>query len=852
MFSLSVNPSALLIWLVAAPGCAYLLWSARRTTASRESEKAALLAADRCVSNFGQIPVNSDTSIPETAWPTKLHPAQAHSIQSIVNANAKLIRDICFASKLTEDEYMQYLVPVIFNLARHVHVCPASEYDHHQGYGGLFTHSLEVAYYAANKGAGTIFDRNATPQDRHNNRRRWMLVCILAGLLHDCGKPYTDMNITAADGRLWKKDAPLLTWLRSGDIREYFVAFRVGRVHNEHMAKSLAIYKEIIPEATLRFLCATPTGQTMVAQLEDSLLNGKQGGLIGSIVVEADGLSRELDMLRQRQVNPAYKNVAHPQGDMILKAIRALISSAQWTVNADADSEVFNTRQGCFIQWKDSFGEQISRQAGIMGYEGIPTDAGAIARILVDAQAAQTFLTREGRTPSLYKSIHPIFMENGQLACIKIRDEKFIFDAVPPSIIECIEEGVPPDEELKAAWKKAWNRDPTPIRSPDDDEYGFDETFVEGEQIVAREHREEARTMSEAEREYFSTGTIAPPMLFEPQEQEEPAGPEEQSRESASRGFVRDESRPLSEQLAASAFEAIDARQEARSARGPKKHRPARVPRTEASFLKVAGTASLGDAAGQKTQEEPSDEPVPQDSVQAEPDRPVLASGLDRDSVLTLMTGQESAQESTGQGEPPVNPESDPDAAQMPESVPPAPLAVDDVYLMNVGAIEGDPPEDAPDGDAPAPAEAGEEEPEQEKEDAPGTPSLEMEEEKAVQDDSADAGEQPEPAGEEPRDAGEEFVLPEGFNGPKRLSKPQIAAVRFEQKLLAQMLQGRGDLLSDGVFTDDGVRWTSLEGLSFEIDRAGTTESAVEAAAGWHEPPMLRFDVRAGKVCLQC
>jgi len=524
MYSLSLSTTTLAISGAVLTGCAALYcwgryeeWQqTRQTGKSKEPPKPTremLIAQDKCVSNFGQIPVKSDTTIPETAWPTKLHPAKAHTLKSIVNANAKLVRDICFASKLTEDEYMKYLVPVMFNLARYVHVCPASEYEHHQGYGGLFTHSLEVAYYAANKAAGTIFDRNSTPQDKHNNRRRWALTCILAGLLHDCGKPYTDMNLTATDGRVWHKEVPILTWLRNENIDEYFVAFRVGREHNEHQAKSLALYREIIPPATFEFLGRTPTGQSMIKDLESALLLGQKGGLIGEILQESDGLSCQLDMLRQRQVHPIYKNVGHPQGDIILKAIRALINSGSWRVNEDETCQVFNTRQGCFIQWTAECGDQISAQANSMGYKGIPTDSEAIARILVDAQAAMSFTPEGGHKPSLYKEIHPIFLQVGQLACIKLRDEKFIFDSVPPSVIECLEEGVPPDEELKIAWRKKWGVDPAPIRSADDARYAFDEDFIASEAETAAGEAEPVVT--EAEESYFREGGGIPAEVFE-------------------------------------------------------------------------------------------------------------------------------------------------------------------------------------------------------------------------------------------------------------------------------------------------------------------------------------------------
>ena len=115
----------------------------------------------------------------------------------------------------------KYLLPVITNVAHFVHLLPASQDDHHQGYGGLFTHSLEVAFEAANLAKNTIFDRVSPPKEIQWNRRRWILICVLAGLVHDIGKPYTDLEVTTGPdegGKSWKKSLPLLDWLRQEHI----------------------------------------------------------------------------------------------------------------------------------------------------------------------------------------------------------------------------------------------------------------------------------------------------------------------------------------------------------------------------------------------------------------------------------------------------------------------------------------------------------------------------------------------------------------------------------------------------------------------------------------------------------
>ena len=246
---------------------------------------------DDACPKFSEIPTEAETDKIDAAWPPAPHPVEALSVHDLFRANGKLIRDLCYATTLSEEEAENFLLPVIANLARIVHLTPASEYDHHQGYGGLFTHSLEVAYYAANDAKTTIFDRSASPKDLYLNKRRWILTAVLAALAHDIGKPFTDMEITAPNGQHWVQDEPIVDWLRKNGIKSYYISFRPGREHNAHKSASLANSGMLIPKETFTFLGLTGYGEQMLKEFRNALLEGKEGGLIGKILDNADGLS---------------------------------------------------------------------------------------------------------------------------------------------------------------------------------------------------------------------------------------------------------------------------------------------------------------------------------------------------------------------------------------------------------------------------------------------------------------------------------------------------------------------------------------------------------------------------------
>ena len=463
-----------------------------------KKKKTVEILDDACP-KFSEIPTEAETDKIDAAWPPAPHPVEALSVHDLFRANGKLIRDLCYATTLSEEEAENFLLPVIANLARIVHLTPASEYDHHQGYGGLFTHSLEVAYYAANDAKTTIFDRSASPKDLYLNKRRWILTAVLAALAHDIGKPFTDMEITAPNGQHWVQDEPIVDWLRKNGIKSYYISFRPGREHNAHKSASLANNGMLIPKETFTFLGLTGYGEQMLKEFRNALLEGKEGGLIGKILDNADGLSRRVDQLRQRKIRPEFKNVAHPQGDQLLKAIRVLIQHAFWTTNRDRDSRVFNTKQGCYIVWSEDVVAQARAQALDMGFESLPSDMLRLATVLVDASAAIRNSDEVSNTHNVFWRVTPIVLGNMQVDCIRLADPQLIFDATPPAAIEAIVEGLAVDDVTKKAWIDRWKFLPVQRISREEEEAtGYTEDYVNALALEAEEHLREREEIDES------------------------------------------------------------------------------------------------------------------------------------------------------------------------------------------------------------------------------------------------------------------------------------------------------------------------------------------------------------------
>lgn len=424
---------------------------------------------------FSELPEQSDESLHDEAWPPKPHAVNASAVRDLFRANATLIRRLCNSSRLDEEESQRILMPAIANLAHYVHLVPASEHDHHSGYGGLFTHSLEVALYAANQAAHTLFDVAASPREMYWNAKRWSLVCILAGLLHDVGKPYTDMEITIPGGASWDKTVPLLDWLRVKNARCYYISYLKEHTHNEHVRVALELWRFIVPPRTILFLGATNAGRRLEEALTNALVNEhdekKKDDIVSRILRLADSASCEADKLLQSKIHPGYRDVAHPQGNQLLKGIRSLVANAKWSVNGEKESAVFNTKSGCFIVWDEVSAQQLYSETQKMGYVSIPSDPVKMAEILIDSRAA---VPKEvaGHTFTNFWYVTPITMGKVTLACLKMRHQDFVFDTVPPPEIEAVVDGETISDETRKAWMERWGYQPAQRFTPNDLEGG--------------------------------------------------------------------------------------------------------------------------------------------------------------------------------------------------------------------------------------------------------------------------------------------------------------------------------------------------------------------------------------------
>ncbi|MBL5885599.1 TraI domain-containing protein [Lelliottia amnigena] len=161
-------------------------------------------------------------------------------------------------SDIREDafSFTNLILKPLIEYIRWVHLLPASENHHHNGIGGLFSHSLDVAILSL-KNAYHSELRPIGYQDEEMQRRKvYLYAAFISGLVHDAGKIY-DVDILSVNiepSITWTPSKhSLLDWARENNIFEYEIVWR-SRVHNQHNIWSGVFLERILNSVCMAYL----------------------------------------------------------------------------------------------------------------------------------------------------------------------------------------------------------------------------------------------------------------------------------------------------------------------------------------------------------------------------------------------------------------------------------------------------------------------------------------------------------------------------------------------------------------------------------------------------------------------
>lgn len=413
----------------------------------------------------------NDEDIPR--YPPFVKGFPASTVQQVVKPQSELIERVRAALGFNKEEFEKLVMPVIYNYAALVHLLPASESHHHRGAGGLFRHGLEVAFWATQASESVIFSMEGSPMERRNNEPRWRLASCFAGLLHDVGKPLSDLSISDKSGdSTWDPlDKTLYEWARDKEDGRYFLRWRENR-HKRHERFAMMVIPQLLHTEAKQYLMAG--GPVIMDSLLDALQGGGLNHPVTRLMIRADQESVTRDLKNSRLNVDAFA-YGVPIERFVFDAIRRLVKTGKWKVN-EPGAHVWNLHQGTFIVWRsltDLYG--MFNEGKI---SGIPQDLDTLADTLLERDMAlphEVVNTETGEVAQYrYWDFKPEMLQenNVQLRGLRIASSEYVFTTEPPPPVKAWVSGdeIEDVELASLTEKKTYTDNP---HFPDDTDAGL-------------------------------------------------------------------------------------------------------------------------------------------------------------------------------------------------------------------------------------------------------------------------------------------------------------------------------------------------------------------------------------------
>lgn len=323
-----------------------------------------------------------DQSTPR--WPPVENGLPAEKPNALVESQRDLLTALRHAVGEADEEWERHYWPVVLRYVRWVHLLPASREHHHHGAGGLWCHGLEVALAAANLYDRRVVGQNLPREERRRYRKglRWAAVC--GGLLHDCAKPLTDVEVTDDNGQTWNPiQGSLVAWLKTTGASRYRLRWRQGR-DGRHLVGAAIMLPRILgvdAQIWLQSLC----GQAVLLELVEAVMDDTRQGLLAEIIHEADRLSVAEDMGRRGSINEDHRITGVAAERHIVDAMQSLLREGHWR----AGGKVCMAAPGgeVVLTWPRA-GRDIGDWLAAHHIPGIVRSPEAIADVLLDTGKA--------------------------------------------------------------------------------------------------------------------------------------------------------------------------------------------------------------------------------------------------------------------------------------------------------------------------------------------------------------------------------------------------------------------------------------------------------------------------------
>ncbi len=230
---------------------------------------------------------------------------------------------------LPEGHWQEVYLPVLENYSTLCQRLPASEAHHHAELGGLLRHGLETILEALTLRRNQLLPAGAPAEEIASQQDLWTYAAVTAALLHDVGKPITDLVVTYisppdTQPKVWQ---PLTAMLPAG--AHYRFRFNPQREYHRHELMPPLLVHRLLPQVGLNWLASEPA--VLDAWLA-TISGTEDAGPLAAIAHAADGTSVARDLsggVRTR--SPAART--KPLAERLLTGLRHMVRAGTITLN---------------------------------------------------------------------------------------------------------------------------------------------------------------------------------------------------------------------------------------------------------------------------------------------------------------------------------------------------------------------------------------------------------------------------------------------------------------------------------------------------------------------------------------
>lgn len=304
----------------------------------------------------------------------------------LIQSQQELINRIFRTAGVSKVDFERLYEPSIRNLAKHLHLLPATSTTYFRGTGGLFRMSLEVALHSLQSANASVFPSAGGVERRFTMQPKWCLAAFLAGL---CSQTYRTVNAMAVMSRDNTQWAPLLDhlydWCTEKHIDAYFVRWLdESQVHGAQASSAYSVSR-IIPHEILQYLAEdnNQVVQAMTAAVSGVETNASENPISRLV---APVITRVIEEdLQRTATNYGHLVIGTHLEPHLIDAMRRLVRGGKWIPNNVASGgRLWIGKEGIFLDWQAA-STDISNLLARDAFGGVPKDPDTLADLLVKA-----------------------------------------------------------------------------------------------------------------------------------------------------------------------------------------------------------------------------------------------------------------------------------------------------------------------------------------------------------------------------------------------------------------------------------------------------------------------------------